>query len=87
MKPINQITDLDVLNWQTWVQQKGFDKFKGVGYAPTYLKSINNELPAMMNYAVRYYRLPYNPCERTGSMGKVAQRQWKYGLLISLSNS
>ena len=70
MKPINQITELDVLNWQTWVQQKGFDKFKGVGYAPTYLKSINNELSAMMNYAVRYYRLPYNPCERAGSMGK-----------------
>lgn len=69
-KPINQITELDVLNWQTWVQQKGFDKFKGVGYAPTYLKSINNELSAMMNYAVRYYRLPYNPCERAGSMGK-----------------
>ena len=70
MKPINQITELDVLNWQTWVQQKGIDKFKGVGYAPTYLKSINNELSAMMNYAVRYYRLPYNPCERAGSMGK-----------------
>lgn len=69
-KPINQIAELDVLNWQTWVQQKGFDKFKGVGYAPTYLKSINNELSAMMNYAVRYYRLPYNPCERAGSMGK-----------------
>lgn len=69
-KPINQISELDVLNWQTWVQQKGFDKFKGVGYAPTYLKSINNELSAMMNYAVRYYRLPYNPCERAGSMGK-----------------
>lgn len=69
-KPINQIDELDVLNWQSWVQQKGYDKFPGVGYAPTYLKSIHNELSAVMNYAVRYYKLPYNPCAKAGSMGK-----------------
>ena len=69
-KPINQIDELDVLNWQTWVQKKGYEKKSNAGYAPTYLKSINNELSAVMNYAVRYYKLQVNPCQKAGSMGK-----------------
>ena len=43
-KPINEIDELDVLNWQTWVRQQGFERKPDIGYAPTYLKSINNEL-------------------------------------------
>ena len=69
-KPINEISELDVLNWQTWIQKMGYDKYPTIGYAPTYLKSINNELSAILNYACRYYKLPYNPCQRAGSMGK-----------------
>ena len=69
-KPINTIDELDVLNWQTAIQKQGNDLYPGKGYAPTYLKSLNNELNAIMNYAVRYYKLSYNPCERAGSMGK-----------------
>ena len=69
-KPINQIDELDVLNWQSWVQRKGYEKYPEEGYTPTYLKSIHNELSAVMNYAVRYYKLPSNPCVKAGSMGK-----------------
>lgn len=69
-KPVNEIDELDVLNWQTWVKQKGYDKFKEDGYAPTYLKSINNELSAILNFGCRYYKLPYNVCQKAGSMGK-----------------
>lgn len=69
-KAINQIDELDILNWQTWVQKKGYEKFPDTGYAPTYLKSVHNEISAIMNYAVRYYKLPYNPCAKAGSMGK-----------------
>ncbi|MDD2979587.1 MAG: tyrosine-type recombinase/integrase [Hespellia sp.] len=69
-RPINEITELDVLNWQTWIKQKGYDKFPGDGYAPTYLKSINNELSAILNFGCRYYKLPYNVCHKAGSMGK-----------------
>ena len=68
-KPINEIDELDIRNWQNWVRQKGYEKKPDVGYAPTYLKSINNEMSAIMNYAVRYYKLPDNPCVRAGSMG------------------
>lgn len=39
-------------------------------YAPTYLRTINNQLSAVFNYAVKYYNLPANPCHLAGSMGK-----------------
>lgn len=39
-------------------------------YAPTYLKTIHNQLSAIMNYAVKYYGLQKNPCHIAGSMGK-----------------
>ncbi|MBD5477856.1 MAG: site-specific integrase [Lachnospiraceae bacterium] len=71
-KKINLISELDVLNWQSWVQKKGYEKYPATGYSPTYLRIIHSELSAVMNYAVRYYRLPYNPCTKAGSMGKGA---------------
>lgn len=71
-KKINLISELDVLNWQSWVQKKGYEKYPDTGYSPTYLRIIHSELSAVMNYAVRYYRLPYNPCTKAGSMGKGA---------------
>ena len=40
------------------------------GYSATYLKTINNQLCAILNYAVRYYDLKSNPCHKAGSMGK-----------------
>jgi len=55
---------------QSWIQKKGYEKYPDTGYAPTYLKIIHAELSAILNYAVRYYRLPYNPCSKAGSMGK-----------------
>ena len=41
-----------------------------MGYSPTYLKTINNQLSAIFNYAVRCYDLKSNPCAKAGSMGK-----------------
>lgn len=69
--PLNQIKPLDVLNWQTWIRKMGYDDFDTeYGYAETYLKAVNNELSAIMNYAQRYYGLTNNPCKTAGSMGK-----------------
>lgn len=60
--PINEISAAQVRRWQGEMMDKG--------YKPTYLKSINNQLNAIFNYAVRYYDLRENPCKRAGSMGK-----------------
>ena len=60
--PINKIQAAHVRKWQAELITKG--------YAPTYLKSINNQLSAVFNYAARYYKLPENPVRLAGSIGR-----------------
>lgn len=43
---------------------------KGKPYAETYLYTINAQLSAIMNYAVKFYRLQINPCFIAGYIGK-----------------
>ncbi len=59
---VNKITPAHIRKWQA--------ELIGQNYAPTYLKTINNQLSAIFNYAVRYYKLPENPVRIAGSMGK-----------------
>lgn len=59
---MNEIKATDIRKWQNVLIQKE--------YAPTYLKTINNQLTAIFNNAVKYYDLPNNPCKKAGSMGK-----------------
>lgn len=40
------------------------------GYTKTYLKTINNQMSAIMNHAVRFYELESNPCRKAGTIGK-----------------
>ena len=61
-KRVNDITAADIRQWQ--------NELIKMGYSPTYLKTINNQLSAIFNYAVRYYGLKSNPCAKAGSMGK-----------------
>ena len=42
----------------------------GKGYSQTYLKTINCQLTAIFNYAMRYYNLQDNPCRKAGAIGK-----------------
>ena len=61
-KKMCEIKTSDIRAWQNELIKQG--------YAPTYLKSINNQLAALFNYAVRYYDLNDNPCMKAGSIGK-----------------
>jgi len=61
-KRVNDITAADIRQWQ--------NELIKIGNSPTYLKTINNQLSAIFNYAVRYYDLKSNPCAKAGSMGK-----------------
>ena len=61
-KKMCEIKTADIRAWQNELIKKG--------YAQTYLKSINNQLAALFNYAVRYYDLKDNPCRKAGSIGK-----------------
>lgn len=60
--PINQIKATHVRKWQ--------NELLNLKYAGTYLKTINNQLVAVFNYAVKYYDLKDNPCHKAGGMGK-----------------
>lgn len=67
---MNDIKPADIRNWQnTLIKQ---------GYSPTYLKTINNQLNAIFNYAVKYYDLKSNPCTKAGSMGKSNAEEMKF---------
>ena len=47
----------------------------GKPLSPVYLKTINNQLSALFNHAVKYYNLRENPCKKAGSMGKKKNRE------------
>ncbi len=62
--PLNAITPATVRKWQNGLLEDEAE------FAPTYLKTINNQLSAIFNYAKRYYGLPSNPAAVAGSIGK-----------------
>ena len=66
-KPVNAITPADVRAWQNEQISKG--------YSDAYLDRIQNMLTTIMNYAVKYYNLPSNPCDKAGHMGKRTRSQ------------
>jgi integrase len=70
-KKIIDITAADIRRWQNSIMKDG-------GYSQTYLKTINNQLSAIFNYAVKYYDLPKNPCKAAGSMGKGKAEEMNY---------
>ena len=66
-----KVCDIDTIKIRKWqnelISYRGED---GKPFSQTYLKTVNNQLSALMNYAVAHYRLPSNPCKAAGSMGK-----------------
>lgn len=65
---INQIDERVIRKWQNEMQS--LTNKSGNPYSQTYLKRINNELSAIINHAVKFYKLPYNPLHVTGSIGQ-----------------
>ena len=66
--PVSEIKPTDIRNWQN--ELINYRQPNGRGYAPTYLRSINNQLTAAFNFAVKFYGLRENPCHKAGIMGK-----------------
>ena len=62
--PVNEIKATDIRRWQTKLMKDESH------YKPTYLKSINNQMNCIMNYAKRFYDLNTDPCGKAGSMGR-----------------
>ena len=61
-KNISEISAADIREWQNTLLKRG--------YSQTYLRTLNNQLSCIFNYAVKYYDLPRNPCRQAGTIGK-----------------
>ena len=67
------ITAQQIITWQN--EMLDHKNENGKEYSPVYLRSVNSQLSAIFNHAVRYYNLRENPCKKAGSMGKKKKRE------------
>ena len=67
------ITAQQIITWQNELMNYKDENRKPL--SPVYLKTINNQLSALFNHAVKYYNLRENPCKKAGSMGKKKNRE------------
>ena len=64
---LRDISSSDVIKWQNTLLS--FEDAQGERYSKSYLKTIHNQLSAIFNHAVRFYKLPENPAHIAGNMG------------------
>lgn len=62
-----KLKDIKASTCRTWQDKLITDKNN---YSQTYLKTINNQLSAILNFAVNNDYIPSNPLHKCGSMGK-----------------
>lgn len=75
-KRMNQIAPVDIVRWQN--ELMALEKPSGGGFSATYLKTVNNQLCALFNHAVRFYGLSSNPCRRAESMGSKSAGEMRF---------
>jgi len=74
-----KVCDIDTIKVRKWQNELiSYRDEAAEPYSQTYLKTINNQLSAIMNYAVRHYRLSANPCQAAGSIGKSRAGEMKF---------
>lgn len=69
-KIVSEIKPNDIRQWQ--------NTLKNMNYSDTYLKTINNQLSAIFNFAIKFYGLNTNPCHKAGTMGKKNANDMKF---------
>ncbi len=70
---MSDITAADIVKWQNIMIS--YRDEKGKGYADTYLRTIQNQLSAIFNHAVRFYNLKSNPVRKAGALGREKSRE------------
>lgn len=63
---ISEVQGIDIIRWQNDLMRGSNNN--GQGYAPTYLRTVNIHLFAVLNHTARYYGLRSNPAVRTMKM-------------------
>ena len=75
-RKLDDIRTSDVIQWQNEIMK--LKKDNGELFSPTYLKTIHNQLSAILNHAVNMYGLKDNVARKAGTMGKKIRR-WNSG--------
>lgn len=76
-KLVNQITTLDIISWQNKLMSSTYGK-NNIKFSKSYLKTIHNQLNAVLNYAKRYYKLNDNPAAIVGNMGSAKDTKMSF---------
>ena len=66
-KKVSEIRTSDILQWQNEIMKQ--QTKTGKKYSKTYLKTIHNQLSAILNHACNMYGLKVNMARRAGNMG------------------
>lgn len=67
-KKLQDIRPTDIVQWQNEIMS--MKKKNGEPFSPVYLKTIHNQMSAILNYASKMYGLSNNAARQAGGMGK-----------------
>ena len=65
---MREITPRDILTWQN--EMRSLSTSDGNSFSGTYLRTMQAQLSAIFNHAVKYYELPRNPAVLAGPLGQ-----------------
>lgn len=66
-KKLNEISKTDIIAWQN--EMIAYRDEKGKPFAKSYLKTLHNQISAILNHAVKFYGLKENVASKVGNMG------------------
>ncbi len=75
-RKLDDIRTSDVIQWQNEIMK--LKKDNGELFSPTYLKTIHNQLSAILNHAVNMYDLKDNVARKAGTMGKEENKEMEF---------
>ena len=70
------ITSKEIMDWQNSLL-KAKDE-NGKKLSETYIRTVENQLSAILNHAVRHYGLPANPLQKAGRVGEKQGKEMKF---------
>ena len=75
-KAVNEIKPTDIIKWENAMLESRTST--GHEYAPTYLRAVSNQLSAILNHAVKFYGLDYNPMTKVECIGAKSAGEMQY---------
>ena len=72
-RKLQEIKTADIRQWQNTIMNHR--NANGKGYSQVYLKTIHNQMSAILNHAVNFYDLKSNVARKAGSMGKEKSKE------------